>query len=491
MSETTPADRPERLTLSQEQMRELGYTAVDMLVAHFAGSGSGPLTASPDGSNPGIDLARRGFPAAPQSPRNVLAAVQSEVLADIIPADDPRFYAYIPSPSNFMGALADALASGFNIFAGNAEFSHGPNQVERACIRWLCDLAGLPETAGGSFVSGGSAANLTALYLARRRLIGESAANGLVYCSGETHASIARAARVVGLPAEQLVTLPVDAAFRLPVAALARRIGEDRAAGYRPFAVVATAGTTSTGAVDDLAGLADLAEREGLWLHVDAAYGAAALLSPAARGKLAGIERADSITVDQHKWFFQPFECASILVREMAWLREAFEMVPAYLKDSAQPREGVNFRDHGLQNTRALKALKLWMSLQTFGEDAFRAAVEHGIGLAETAERLLGEADSRWHILSPAQLAMLGFRFVPEGPGWDAAAIDRLNAAINREILASGTTFLSTTELFQRKALRLCTINPRLEKRCIQRVVEALTETGDRLSRDWQREAHA
>jgi len=482
MTDGSPASPAATLELSEEEMCRLGYAAVDMIVAHFRGSGRSKLTASPDGANPGIDLIGHGIPAACQDPDKVLSVVRDEVLADIIPADDPRFYAYIPSPSNFIGAVADALVSGFNVFAGNAEFSHGPNQVERVCIRWLCDLAGLPEAAGGTFVSGGSAANLTALYLARTRLLGESAEGGIVYCSGETHSSIERAARVVGLPAERLVNLPVDEQFRLPTEALAKRIAEDRAAGYRPFAIAATAGTTSTGAIDDLAALADIAKREGLWLHVDAAYGAGALLSPKARALFTGIERADSITVDQHKWFFQPFECASFLVRDMAWLREAFHMVPAYLKDSAQPSEGFNYRDHGLQNTRAFKALKLWMSLQTFGEDAFRAAVEHGIAMAETAEQKLTAADSRWQIVSPAKLAMVTFRFEPKGPGWNADAIDRLNEAINRDVLSSGTAFLSTTELFGRKALRLCTINPRIEDSLIQRTVDALTEASERLS---------
>ncbi|RMD87550.1 MAG: aminotransferase class I/II-fold pyridoxal phosphate-dependent enzyme [Alphaproteobacteria bacterium] len=460
-----------RLELDAEAMRRLGYAAIDMLVDHVAALGTGPLVATADGSDPGLGIADLPFPAAPQDPMAALALVRERVLADVIPVSDPRFFAYIPGPGNFVGAMAEVLSAGVNIFAGTAKHAQGPTEVELATIRWLAGLAGLPEQAGGLFVSGGSMANLTALAVARHHRLGEDMTGARIYCSSETHSSVDRALRVLGFQSDQLVRLAADASLRLDPAALRDRIAADRAAGLRPFLVVGNAGTTSTGTVDPLGALADIVAGEDLWLHVDAAYGGAALLVDEARALLAGIERAHSVTMDPHKWFFQPFDCGALLVRDMHWLYDAFHVLPAYLRDSA-PRPGrINYRDHGIELTRGLRALKLWLSLQTFGTDAFRAAIRHGMNMAERAEAAL-RTRPHWRIVSPASLAMLAFRHEP--PDADSADLDRRQLAIAETVLARDEAFLSTTEIAGRRTLRMCTINPRLDAEQIDGVVEAL-----------------
>jgi glutamate/tyrosine decarboxylase-like PLP-dependent enzyme len=397
--------------------------------------------------------------------------------------DHPRFFAYVPSPGNFVGAMADALASGFNPFAGAWAIAAGAAQVELVTVDWLRAICGLPAGAGGTFVSGGSMANLTALAAARHRRFGTGDfSRAVVYASDQVHSSVVRGARVLGFAPERVRLLASDAALRLQPAALARAMEEDAAAGLVPFCVVASAGTTSTGAVDPLAETAAVCRAAGAWLHVDGAYGAAAALTERGRALLAGLGEADSVSMDPHKWLFQPFECAAVLVRDAQVLRDVFRMVPEYLKDSDLSHEEVNFRDRGVQLTRGFRALKLWMSIQAFGLDAFRAAVDRGIDLAAIAEEEL-RASPEWEVLTPAQLAIVTFRFRPSGSPLSDAELDALQRRIAAETTRGGFAMLSTTELAGRAALRLCTINPRTTDDDVRETIRRLARTGRELSR--------
>jgi len=264
---------------------------------------------------------------------------------------------------------------------------------------------------------------------------------------------------VLGFAPEQVRRLPADAGHRLSLEDLAAAVGEDRAAGRRPFCVVANAGTVNTGAVDPLAALADFAAEAGLWLHVDAAYGGGALLCDRGRRALAGIGRADSLALDPHKWLFQPFEIGCVLVRDRRLLRDTFHILPEYLKDTERGAEEPSFADYGIQLTRSFRALKLWLSIQIFGLAAFRAAVERGLDNAERAEALIRERPC-WEVVTPAELGIVTFRWVGGG-----ASGDRDPKAVNRRLaaaaLADGFTMVSSTTLRGRAAIRLCTINPR------------------------------
>jgi aromatic-L-amino-acid/L-tryptophan decarboxylase len=283
-----------------------------------------------------------------------------------------------------------------------------------------------------------------------------------VYMSDQAHSSNDRAFAVLGFAPEQVRRLPAGEGFRLDARAVRAAVDADVAAGRRPFCVVATAGTTSTGAVDPLAELADLCAERGVWLHVDGAYGAAAMLCPGRRDLLAGIERADSLVLDPHKWLFQPYEVGCVLVREPGLLERTYSLDGPYLRDVTGGE--VNFRNRSLQLTRGGRALKLWLSVQVFGLAAFRAAVERGIELAEHAEALL-RARPGWEIVTPAQLAIVCFR---------RAGDDALQSRVADAMVRDGFAAPSTTELGGRVALRLCTINPRTTNAEIEQTIERM-----------------
>jgi len=289
-----------------------------------------------------------------------------------------------------------------------------------------------------------------------------------VYFSDQTHSSVQRALHVIGFMPEQMRKLPSDENFRLSIQTLRQAVEEDRAKGLRPFCVIANAGTTNTGAIDPLNELADLAAKEKLWLHIDGAFGAAAVLSERGRALLGGLDRADSISLDPHKWLFQSFECGCVLVRDVALLKSAFQIKPDYLRDVHRNVEEFNPADHGVQLTRSFRALKVWLSLQTFGVAAFREAITRGFELAEIAEREL-RGRKGWEILSPAQMATVCFRF-----GKSHELQTRLVDAMMKDEFA----LLTSTELRGVASLRLCTINPRTTERDIIETVDRLDQLG-------------
>jgi glutamate/tyrosine decarboxylase-like PLP-dependent enzyme len=391
-----------------------------------------------------------------------LEVVVEQMLRDVYPyrgrADHPRFFAFIPGPVSPVSVVGDLLTAAHNPHAGSWLESSGPSAVERDLIAWLAGRLGLPESAGGLFVSGGSMANLTALVAARdARLSPEERTLGVCYVSDQTHSSVAKGLRIIGFLDRQIRKLPVDANFRLDANALAAAVAEDKARGLIPFAVVASAGTTNTGAIDPLARIADICAAEDLWMHVDGAYGASLALSETHRHRLAGIERADSISWDAHKWLFQTYGCGMVFVRDRARLTQCFSTRPEYLEDADVDGEAVNFWDLGPELTRPARGLKLWLTLQTLGVGGIARAIDHGFALAERAEaeiRTLAD----WRIVSPANLAIVNFRFAPEG--LDAEATDRLNTAIAEASLADGFCAVLTTRLMGRTVLRICAINP-------------------------------
>lgn len=443
--------------LPPDEMRALGYRMVDVLVDHWSGLREQRVSHSAHLPDLRQALAEP-LPMTPTPMGDVIDQFKRDVLAHVSHVDHPRFFGFIPSPNNFVSVIADALAAGTNVFAGSWISGAGAAVLESVTIDWLRQLCGLPDTAGGLFVSGGSAANLTALAAARHLRAGEHPDSATAYFSDQTHSSVERALRVIGFSGRRFRRLPTDASFRLDVAALREAVARDRAAGLAPLCVIASAGTTNTGTIDPLDALADFCEDEDLWLHVDGAYGAAAVLSEQGRKLLKGIDRADSIALDPHKWLFQPYEIGCVLVRRAEWLTDAFRILPEYLEDTRREQAAINYCDQGIQLTRSFRALKLWMSFKTFGIDAFRNAVDRGLRLAELAESAIAER-SHWEIVTPASLAIVTFRFAPQGR--TEQEHDELNRSIADILSRSGFAFLSTTALDGRTVLRLCTINPR------------------------------
>ncbi|HSR31374.1 MAG TPA: aminotransferase class V-fold PLP-dependent enzyme, partial [Anaerolineae bacterium] len=392
----------ERLELSREEMRTLGYRVIDMLVEHSCQLSQKPVTRK--ASRQELErLLREPLPGNGVDSDRVLKRLQVDVFDKIMHLDHPRFFAFVPSPSNFVSVMADALASGFNVFAGTWLEGSGPAQIELVTVDWLRQACGLPESAGGLFVSGGSMANLTALAVAMHTRLDGRSERAVVYCSDQTHSSIDRGLRILGFKDDQLRKIPTDTSFRLDLGELSSAISTDRSLGLAPFCVVANAGTTNTGAVDPLPELASFCRVEDLWLHVDGAYGASAVLCERGRQLLEGLDQADSLALDPHKWLFQPYEIGCVLVRDCRWLKHAFQILPEYLIDTSGQDSEVNFSDYGIQLTRGFRALKLWMSLQVFGLSAFAAALNRGFELAELAESVVDQLPG-WEVVTPAQM---------------------------------------------------------------------------------------
>lgn len=386
----------------------------------------------------------------------------------------PRFLAFIPSAPAFPSVLGDLLCAGTNFFAGVWLEAAGAAQVELLVLDWFRELLGLPASASGLLTSGGSEANLIALVAAREPLSYEERARAVVYLSELRHWSIDRAARVMGLRPDQLRPVSADEAFRLRLEALRRAVATDRAAGRRPWLVVANAGATNTGTVDPLAALADVCAAERLWLHVDAAYGWSAVLTAEGKAALDGIGRADSVTLDPHKWFGQTFEAGCVLLREGRRLAEAFAIRPEYMQDVEPGEDEVNFADRGIALTRRFRALKIWLSVQVLGLNWFRGLADHCCRLADYAQARL-ERSPLFEVVSPRQLSIVGFRAVAPGRIDDDAEMDRLNLLLVERLRETGRAFLSSTRLRGRVVLRFCFVNWRTSADDVDEVVDLLS----------------
>jgi glutamate/tyrosine decarboxylase-like PLP-dependent enzyme len=456
------------LALDAEEMRRLGYRTIDMLVDRITGP-AGPVVrdATPE------ELRERLSTPPPEEPAPfdaILAGLERDVLPYVARISHPGYLAFIPGEGTWPGALGDLIASALNVDTCWWLGASGPSALELVVIDWIRRWVGYPEGAAGVLVSGGSAANLTALACAREARIGPMDEHAVVYMSDHTHSSLARAARALGFRPDQVRIIPTDEGARVRPDALRSAIAADRETGRRPLVVVANAGTTATGAIDPFAELAAICREHGVWLHVDGAYGAFACLAERGRAALAGIELADSITLDPHKWLYQPVELGSLLVRDGAQLRRGFEISPDFLSDVEAGDAEVNFSDRGLQLTRSCRALKLWMSIRYFGVAAFRAAIDACLDLALEAQRRIEHAPEL-ELMTPASLGIVTFRRHPEGAD-DEPVLDRINAALAEEIQRRGEVFVSTGRVRGRLVLRLCILNHSTTTAEVERALE-------------------
>jgi glutamate/tyrosine decarboxylase-like PLP-dependent enzyme len=456
--DTAPsAEGVDRLAVDAETMREIGYRTIDLIVDRFAGLGEQPViqTAAKE------EMEQRLHGPPPSSPvpfDELLERLSTDILPFMSRGDHPRFFAYIPTSPTWPSVIGDLLATGFNIYQGAWIESAGPSEIELVVIDWFRQWVGYPETASGLLLSGGSAANMTALAAAADEKLGPRRHAGTVYTSTQAHSSVLRAARVLGFPADHVRIMPVDDKFEIRVDELERAIDEDANDGRRPFFVVANAGTTNTGSVDPLPDLAALCAERGLWLHADAAYGGFATLTDRGRRALRGLALADSITLDPHKWLYQPLEAGCCLLRDAELLRKSFYISPDYLRDAevAGDRE-INFSDVGIQLSRRSRALKVWLSLQYFGLDAFRATIDRSLDLAALGQRYVEESE-QLELLVPATLGIFCFRRQPENVE-DEAELERLNCRLVTQLMESGRGMTSTTMIGGRCAIRFCVLN--------------------------------
>jgi len=427
---------------------------------------------------------REALPSCPPEKgeplRVILADVERQILPGITHWNHPAFFAYFSITSSAPGILGEMISATLNVNGMLWRTSPAATELETVVLDWLRQLLGLPEGRFGVIQDTASASSLVALAAAREAVPGlEARRRGLVgqarlrmYTSEQAHSSIEKAAIVLGVGQEGCRKIPVDEGYRMDPDALARAVAEDRAAGWTPFAVAATVGTTSTTSVDPVPAIADICEREGLWLHVDAAYGGTAAILPECRHVLDGCERADSLVVNPHKWLFVPIDLSAFYTRRPEIVRSAFSLVPDYLRT---PEDGLapNLMDYGVSLGRRFRALKLWMVLRAFGREGIMERLREHLRLAGLFRSWV-EGDADFEVMAPTPLSVVCFRALFAGR--DDAEHDRLNDEVVEAVNATGEAFLSATKLRGRTALRLAVGNIRTEERHVRRVWELLNE---------------
>lgn len=457
---------------SPEDMRAMGEAALGYVVRFLQGVGDAPAS-DYEGAE---DLARAFRSEAPD-----VGASFDETLGRIAEAASkgintagPGFLGYIPGGGLFATSLADFLANSINRYVNLWSTAPAVAQIEWSVVRWLCDLFDYPDEARGVLTTGGSLANFSAIVAARRALLPEDFLTGTLYTSDQAHASVPKAAALAGFPPRNVRAVPSTADLRLDVDALRSMIAADRAAGLRPFCVVAAAGTTNTGAVDPLADIAGVAEDEALWFHVDAAYGGFFQLTDRGRKRFVGIERSDSITLDPHKGMCLPYGTGCLLVREGARLREAHFIGADYLQDLAPEGDIPNFSEYSPELSRDFRGLRVWLPLQLHGVGAFRAALDEKLDLARHLHAGLRDTPGI-EVQREPELTVVPFRFVgsaESGAGRSDEDIDELNRRLLERINASQRVFMSSTIVRGRFTIRPCIMVHRTHRDRIDEAIQ-------------------
>ena len=413
-----------------------------------------------------------GFPEKGRPVEEVVNEMEKEIFKYSGNANHPRFFAFVPGPASCVSWLGDVMTSAYNVHAGGSRIAPTVNCAEQQVIKWLATQAGFGEKAGGIFVSGGSMANITALIAARDRKLSEDNLHlGVAYISDQTHSCVAKGLRVIGITNKRIRVIPTNDNFEMITEELEKAIKKDIKDGFIPFAVIGTAGTTNTGSIDPLKEIASICKQYDLWFHVDAAFGGSALISPKYKYLLSGIEEADSISWDAHKWLFQTYGCAAVLVKDIRTLYDSFHVSPEYLKDITGDKEQLNNFDIGIELTRPARGLKLWLTLQVLGTELMGSAVEQGFKLAKCVEENISSKPN-WEIVSHAQLAMVNFRYAPKNLSKEQ--IDELNNKISQRINDSGYACLFTTILNDKTVIRYCGIHPETTEEDIQTTCQLL-----------------
>ena len=467
--------------LDAEAVRQLGYRAVELSAEHRAGLEERPVFGKVGEHAAWFD---EPLPESGQSIDAVLAAVRERVLTRPFGNSHPRFFAFINATADPLGVVADYLAATMNSNCWGGD--HAAIHVEKQVLGWLAAILGLPATSEGILTSGGSMANFTALATARRAVAPGVREDGfagteppLVYASEEVHNCVDKAVDLLGIGRKQLRKIATDDSYRIRVDQLKRAVTEDRRAGRKPAIVVGNAGTVNTGAIDPLDELADLCAAEGLWFHADGAYGAMASISPRLKPLFRGLERADSVAADPHKWLYVPYEAGATLVREPGRMAAAFQQPAPYLvHDPASPVRGpVSFNERGPELSRGFKALKVWMGMKRHGRRGYAAAVEHDLAMARLLADEIRERPD-FELLAEPVLSIVNFRYRPGEPAVGADDLDRLNQRIVNRLVGSGAFFLAPTRLHGRVSMRVAIVNFRTRAEDLRALLDEAAAAG-------------
>ena len=459
-----------------QEMTTLLTMVSERVVAEVDSLPEQPAGALDDGDAT-VSLIREDWPPERAPLEDLLSLLFDSAARSAFNAAGPGFLAYVPGGGLFHTALADLIGNTLNRFTTVWTAAPALAQVEANVVRWFGSMVGFPETVGGFLSSGGSMANLSALIAARVERLPENFLDGVIYASTQTHHSIVKAARLAGFQSRNVREVPVDGSFRMQVSALEAQIQRDRAAGLEPFLLVGNAGTTNTGAVDPLRALAELARRESLWLHVDAAYGGFFMLTQRGRRLLAGIELADSVTLDPHKGLFLPYGTGCLLARDRETLRKAHHATGDYMPPLQDHPDRVDFSELSPELSRESRGMRVWLPLKLLGVEPFVAALDEKLDLAHWIEGELRKLPDL-EILAAAQLSTLAFRVAPRG--LTESELDSLNERLLAAVNSRQRVFLNPTRLRGRLALRICVLSFRTHQErmqmCLEDIREALEE---------------
>ncbi|MAD80851.1 MAG: pyridoxal-dependent decarboxylase [Pirellulaceae bacterium] len=423
------------------------------------------------------------MPEQGQAVQTILRRFFDEVVPVALNTTSPGYLAYVPGGGLPQAAVADLIAGITNRFVTVWSAAPAIAQIETAVIRWFCEMVGYSTGSGGFLTSGGSLANLSAIVTARRRRADHDFQTATIYTSDQTHHSICKAAVLAGFPAENIRQIEVDQRWRVRVDCLGRQVARDRAAGFHPLIVVAQAGTTNTGAVDNLSALADLATAEELWLHADAAYGGFFMLTQRGQRALEGLARADSVTLDPHKGLFLPYGTGCLLVRNLDDLKKAHDMDGAYMPSLSDDPDFLDFSQLSPELSRDFRGLRVWLPLQLHGAGAFRQALDEKLDLAQFAARQLQAIDEKLHdtleIMAEPQLSIVAFRL--RRAGLDQDATNTLNKRLLAEINAPRRVYLTSTELNGNFAIRICVLSFRTHLDRMRECVELIGRVAEQI----------
>lgn len=414
---------------------------------------------------------RSSLPASPpqhgESLEQMMADFESKIVPGITHWNNPAFFAYFSISGSYPGIIGELLAAGLNVNGMLWASSPSVTELEQVTLSWLRQLMGLSDDWFGEITDTASVSTFYALAAARealgldvrtRGLAGRSDMPALrVYCSEHAHSSVDKAVMALGLGHENCVKIPCDADYRMKPEELRAAIKRDVAAGYRPMAVVPTVGTTSVSSIDPVRAVAEIAKEFGCWVHVDGAYGASATVVPELRYLLDGVELADSLVVNPHKWLFTPVDCSVLYIKRPEVLKAAFALLPEYLI-TKQADSVMNLMDYGIQLGRRFRSLKLWMVMRAFGAEGLAERIRHHCELAREFAGMV-HYEGNWELMAPVTLSLVCFRYAPSGMGEDEIA--RVNAAIMERVNAGGKAYLSHTKIDGRYMLRLAIGNIR------------------------------
>jgi aromatic-L-amino-acid decarboxylase len=493
---TTAQQRTGLNDMDPDAFRAAGHEVVDMIADYLANVERYAVLPPVEPGTIGPMFAASA-PERPEPIEAILADVERLVLPNATHWQHPGFFAYFATSASGAGILGEMLTAALGQNPMLWRTSPIGTELEGVVVRWLRDGLGLPAAFEGLLTDTASTSTLIAIAAAREAAGLDASAQGLaarpaigeprVYASREAHSSIEKACMTLGLGRAALVKIPVNERFEMDAAALAAAIAADRAAGRRPVAIVATVGTTSSTSFDPVAAIADVAEREGVWLHVDSAYAGVTALLPDRRGPFAGWERADSIVVNPHKWLFTPLDASLLLSRRMDQLRAAFSLVPEYLRTLDRANPVLDYNEYQPQLGRRMRALKLWMQLRWFGLEGLRRRIAAHLAEAERFAAWV-DADPAWERLAPVPFSTVCFRYRPPalagaGDTPEArAALDNLNTRLMDAVNRTGEVFLSHTRLDDRFTIRLAIGNLRTEPRHVERAWAILRAEAARLS---------